>query len=54
MVRRLKGGHPTGPGGFPQRLIEREVIDGLPADAPELAICYSEFATVPVGVRAAR
>jgi hypothetical protein len=44
----------TGPGGFPQRLIGREVIDGLPADASELAICYSGFASVPIGVRAPR
>ncbi len=38
MVRRLKEDIRHVQGGFPQRLIEREVIDGLPADAPELEL----------------
>ena len=38
MVRRLKEDVRATQGGFPERRIERVVIDGLPADAPELAL----------------
>ena len=38
MVRRLKEDIRATQGGFPARRIERVVIDGLPADAPELAL----------------
>ena len=39
MVRRLKEDIRVTQGGFPERRVERVVIDGLPADAPELANC---------------
>ena len=38
MVRRLKEDIREVQGGFPRRIVERVVIDGLPADAPELAL----------------
>ena len=38
MVRRLKEDIRNVQGGFPIRIIDRMVIDGLPADAPELAL----------------
>ena len=38
MVRRLKEDVRATQGGFPERRVERVVIDGLPADAPELAL----------------
>lgn len=38
MVRRLKEDIREIQGGFPKRIVERVVIDGLPADAPELAL----------------
>ena len=38
MVRRLKDDIRVTQGGFPERRVERVVIDGLPADAPELAL----------------
>ena len=38
MVRRLKEDIRATQGGFPVRRVERVVIDGLPADAPELAL----------------
>ena len=38
MVRRLKEDIRATQGGFPERRVERVVIDGLPADAPELAL----------------
>jgi hypothetical protein len=38
MVRRLKEDIRDVQGGFPVRIIDRMVIDGLPADAPELAL----------------
>jgi superfamily II DNA or RNA helicase len=38
MVRRLKEDIRSVQGGFPKRTIERLVIDGLPADAPEIAL----------------
>jgi superfamily II DNA or RNA helicase len=38
MVRRLKEDIREVQGGFPKRRIERLVIDGLPADAPELEL----------------
>ena len=38
MVRRLKEDIRATQGGFPERQVERVVIDGLPADAPELAL----------------
>ncbi len=38
MVRRLKEDIRSLQGGFPKRIVVREVIDGLPADAPELML----------------
>lgn len=38
MVRRLKEDIRTAQGGFPRREVLRIAIDGLPADAPELAL----------------
>ena len=38
MVRRLKEDISATQGGFPERRVERVVIAGLPADAPELAL----------------
>lgn len=38
MVRRLKEDIREVQGGFPKRLVERVVIDGLPVDAPELRL----------------
>ena len=38
MVRRLKEDIRVTQGGFPERRVERVVIDGLPADAPELEL----------------
>ena len=38
MVRRLKEDIREVQGGFPKRVVERLAIDGLPADAPELAL----------------
>ena len=38
MVRRLKEDIREVQGGFPRRIVERVVIDGLPVDAPELAL----------------
>jgi len=38
MVRRLKEDIRTIQGGFPLRIVERIVIDGLPEDAPELEL----------------
>ncbi len=38
MVRRLKEDIRAVQGGFPLRIVERVVIDGLPDDAPELAL----------------
>jgi SNF2 family DNA or RNA helicase len=38
MVRRLKEDIREVQGGFPKRIVERVVIDGLPADAPELVL----------------
>src|SRR5215212_9756892 len=38
MVRRLKEDIRQVQGGFPKRQVEREVIDGLPDDAPELVL----------------
>ena len=38
MVRRLKEDIRAIQGGFPRRLVERVVIDGLPEDAPELEL----------------
>lgn len=38
MVRRLKEDIRAVQGGFPKRIVERVTIDGLPADAPELAL----------------
>ena len=38
MVRRLKEDIRATQGGFPKRRVERVVIDGLPADAPELVL----------------
>ena len=38
MVRRLKEDIRTTQGGFPERRVERVVIDGLPSDAPELEL----------------
>jgi hypothetical protein len=38
MVRRLKEDIREVQGGFPKRVVKREVIDGLPLDAPELAL----------------
>lgn len=38
MVRRLKEDIRATQGGFPERRVEHVVIDGLPADAPELAL----------------
>lgn len=38
MVRRLKEDIRAVQGGFPMRRVERVVIDGLPTDAPELAL----------------
>ena len=38
MVRRLKEDIRATQGGFPERRVERVVIDGLPDDAPELAL----------------
>ena len=38
MVRRLKEDIREIQGGFPKRIIERVVIDGLPDDAPELTL----------------
>jgi SNF2 family DNA or RNA helicase len=39
MVRRLKSDIRLIAGGFPERVVEQIDIDGLPADAPELALC---------------
>ena len=38
MVRRLKEDIREVQGGFPKRAVERVLIDGLPSDAPELAL----------------
>jgi superfamily II DNA or RNA helicase len=38
MIRRLKEDIRTLQGGFPRREVVREVVDGLPADAPELVL----------------
>ncbi len=38
MVRRLKGDLRAVQGGFPERDVRREVVDGLPDDAPELVL----------------
>jgi superfamily II DNA or RNA helicase len=38
MVRRLKEDIRQVQGGFPRRIVERVVIDGLPADAPEIEL----------------
>jgi DNA-binding transcriptional regulator YiaG len=38
MVRRLKEDIRTTQGGFPKRIVERIAIEGLPEDAPELAL----------------
>ena len=38
MVRRLKEDIRAHQGGFPRRIVEPVVVDGLPADAPELAL----------------
>lgn len=38
MVRRLKEDIRAIQGGFPKRIVEREAVEGLPADAPELAL----------------
>ena len=38
MVRRLKDDIREIQGGFPKRQVVREVIDGLPADAPEIVL----------------
>ena len=38
MVRRLKEDIRVTQGGFPERRVERVIIDGLPADAPELEL----------------
>ncbi|MGH9323703.1 MAG: helicase-related protein, partial [Vicinamibacteria bacterium] len=38
MVRRLKEDIREVQGGFPKRIVERVVIEGLPADAPELEL----------------
>jgi superfamily II DNA or RNA helicase len=38
MVRRLKEDIRNVQGGFPKRIVVREVIEGLPADAPELEL----------------
>ena len=38
MVRRLKEDIRATQGGFPERRVERVVIDGLPPDAPELEL----------------
>ena len=38
MVRRLKEDIRAVQGGFPERVVERVVLDGLPADAPELEL----------------
>jgi superfamily II DNA or RNA helicase len=38
MVRRLKEDIREVQGGFPRRIVERVVIEGLPADAPELVL----------------
>ena len=38
MVRRLKEDIRATQGGFPERRVERVVIDGLPSDAPELEL----------------
>jgi hypothetical protein len=38
MVRRLKDDIREVQGGFPKRIVERVVIDGLPAEAPELVM----------------
>jgi superfamily II DNA or RNA helicase len=48
MVRRLKEDLRELQGGFPKRKIEREVIDNLPADAPELVLSrlLDEYRTV--------
>ncbi len=40
MVRRLKEDIREVQGGFPKRLVERVVIDGLPDDAPELVLSF--------------
>jgi hypothetical protein len=40
MVRRLKEDIRQVQGGFPRRIVERVVIDGLPNDAPELALSH--------------
>src|SRR5438105_2397562 len=40
MVRRLKDDIRDVQGGFPKRKVERVSIDGLPQDAPELALSY--------------
>jgi superfamily II DNA or RNA helicase len=48
MVRRLKEDIREVQGGFPRRIVERVVIDGLPADAPELELSrlLDEYRTV--------
>ncbi len=48
MVRRLKEDIRQIQGGFPRRVVERLVIDGLPADAPELQLSrlLDEYRTV--------
>ena len=48
MVRRLKEDIRATQGGFPERRVEREVIDGLPLDAPELELSrlLDEYRTV--------
>ncbi len=48
MVRRLKEDIRATQGGFPERRVERVLIDGLPADAPELALSrlLDEYRTV--------
>ena len=38
MVRRLKEDIREAQGGFPKRIVERVVIEGLPVDAPELVL----------------
>jgi hypothetical protein len=48
MVRRLKEDIREVQGGFPSRIVERVVINGLPADAPELVLSrlLDEYRTV--------
>ena len=47
MVRRLKEDIRATQGGFPERHVERVVIDGLPRDAPELELSrlFDEYRT---------